>query len=113
MANTSDFSSGGRGPSTFKLVLVVIILLLIPTTMEQLEAHEDTVRLVGRVCVGLALLGFLYGLIAKAMRFGGLVLLVLIGARALANEGVIEVPKLREMLSDAREDREGSSLRSR
>ena len=67
--------------------------------------------LVGRVCVGLALLGFLYGLIAKAMRFGGLVLLILIGARALANEGVIEVPKLRAMLSDAREDREGSPLR--
>jgi len=112
MANTSD-RSGQGGISTFKLVLIVILLLLVPTTMEQLEAHEDTVRMVGRVCVGLALLAFFYGLIAKAMRFGGLILLVLIGARALANEGVIEVPKLREKLSDLREDRGDSAPRPR
>lgn len=110
MANQSD---GSSGISTFKLVLIVLVLLLIPTTMEQLEAHEDTVRLVGRVCVGLALLGFLYGLLAKAMRFGGLVLLVLIGARALANEGVIEVPRLREKLSDVREERGDSAPRGK
>lgn len=113
MANKSDGSAGKGGISTFKLVLIVIVLLLIPTTMEQLEAHEDTVRLVGRVCVGLALLGFLYGLIAKALRFGGMVLLVLIGARALANEGVIEVPRLREKLSEVREERGDSERRPR
>ena len=113
MPNQSDGSSGKGGISTFKLVLIVIVLLLIPTTMAQLQTHEDTVRLVGRVCVGLALLGFLYGLIAKVLRFGGLILLVLIGARALANEGVIEVPKLREKLSDVREERGDSERRPR
>ena len=88
--------------SAFKLCLIVVILLLVPTTMEQLEMHQETVRTVGRVCVGIAALFFLYGLLSKVLRFAGVVLLVLIGARALANEGVIEVPKLRETLSAER-----------
>ena len=96
MAN--DKQSGKRGLGTFKLFLIVVILLLIPTTMEQLSAHPDTVRNVGRVCVGIAVLFFLYGLLSKALRFVGLILLVLIGARALANEGVIEVPKVADLL---------------
>ena len=96
MTKNDDSKKGGL--STFKLCLIVIVLLLIPTTMEQLEMHKDTVRQVGRVCVGIAALFFFYGLISKALRFAGLVLLVLIGARALANEGVIEVPKLRERI---------------
>lgn len=97
MAN--DAKSEKRGLSTFKLVLIVLILLLIPTTMEQLEMHEETVRNVGRVCVGIALLFFFYGLLSKAIKFVGLILLVLIVARVLANEGVVEVPKLREKLA--------------
>jgi len=84
-----------RGPSAFKLCLIVVVLLLIPTTMEQLEMHQETVKMVGRVCVGIAALFFLYGLFTKVLRFAGVLLLVLIGARALANEGVIEVPKLK------------------
>jgi O-antigen ligase len=98
MAKHED--SQKRGPSAFKLCLIVIILLLIPTTMEQLEMHQDTVRLVGRVCVGIAALFFLYGILSKVLRFAGLVLLVLIGARALANEGVIEVPKLKGKVAE-------------
>ena len=94
--SSDDKKKGGLG--TFKLILIVVILLLIPTAMEQLSVHKDTVRDVGRVCVGLAAAFFLYGLISKAMKFAGVVLLVLIGARALANEGVIEVPKLLEKL---------------
>ena len=96
----SNKKSERRGPGTFKLFLIVLVLLLIPTTMEQLSAHQDTVRLVGRVCVGIALLFFLYGLFTKALRFAGLVLLVLIGVRALANEGVIELPKVRELAAE-------------
>ena len=107
----SDEKSGKRGLSTFKLVLIVLILLLIPTTMEQLEAHEETVRAVGRACVGLALLFFLYGLISKAMRVGGVILLLLIVARGLANEGVVEVPKLRGKISAERLDRSSTSPR--
>src|SRR5262245_65913130 len=90
-----------RGLGTFKLSLIVIILLLIPTTMEQLSTHEDTVRNVGRVCVGIALLFFFYGLLSKVLRFAGVILLSLIVARALANEGVVQVPKLREKLQAA------------
>jgi len=97
MAN--DDKSKKRGPSTFKLVLIVLILLLVPTTMEQLSMHPDTVRNVGRVCVGIALLFFFYGLLSKALKFVGVVLLVLIVARVLANEGVVEVPKLKEKLA--------------
>jgi hypothetical protein len=98
----NDQDSKKRGLSTFKLCLIVIILLLIPTTMEQLAVHHETVRTVGRVCVAIAALFFLYGLISKVLRFSGVVLLILIGARELANEGVIEVPKLQEMLSEQR-----------
>jgi hypothetical protein len=101
MAKKSDESPKRRGPSTFKLCLVVIVLLLIPTTMEELSMHQDTVRLVGRVCVGIAALFFLYGLLTKVLRFAGLVLLVLIAIRALANEGVIELPKLRPKIEAA------------
>jgi threonine/homoserine/homoserine lactone efflux protein len=52
------------------------------------------------VCVGIAALFFLYGILSKVLRFAGLVLLVLIGARALANEGVIEVPKLKGKVAE-------------
>jgi hypothetical protein len=104
MASKSD-KSEKRGIGTFKLVLIVLILLLIPTTMEQLSAHPDTVRDVGRVCVGLALLFFIYGLLSKALRFFGLVLLVLIVGRVLANEGIVEVPMLREKLEAQRAER--------
>src|SRR6185295_1034546 len=104
MANKDDGSSK-RGLGAFKLSLIVIILLLIPTTMEQLSMHEDTVKLVGRVCVGIALLFFGYGILSKVLRFAGLVLLVLIGARALANEGVVHVPKLLPKIQAAREQK--------
>lgn len=100
MATNDNGKSAKRG-SAFKLFLIVLILLLIPTTMEQLSVHQDTVRDVGRVCVGIALLFFLYGLLSKALRFMGVIVFALIVARALANEGVVEVPKLREKLEQA------------
>jgi O-antigen ligase len=95
-----------RGLGTFKLSLIVIVLLLIPTTMEQLSTHQDTVRAVGRVCVGIALLFFFYGLLSKVLRFAGVILLVLIVARVLANEGVVEVPRLLEKREQLKEERE-------
>jgi len=101
MAQKND--SAKRGPSAFKLCLIVVILLLIPTTMEQLEMHQETVRTVGRVCVGIAALFFVYGLLSKVLRFAGVLLLILIGARALANEGVIEFPKLKDKFPAAAE----------
>lgn len=105
MAKTNDEKSAKRGPSAFKLFLIVVILLLIPTTMEQLSVHQETVKQVGRVCVGIALLFFAYGLISKVMRFGAMLLLILIGARVLANEGVVEVPKLKPKIEAALEKR--------
>jgi len=102
MANKNAEKSTSRGPGAFKLFLGVLLLVLVPTTMEQLSMHQDTVRLVGRVCVGIAVLIFSYGLMSKALRFGGLLILILIGARVLANEGVIEVPKLWPKLESAR-----------
>lgn len=106
MTNKDDGTSKKRGLGAFKLSLIVIILLLIPTTMEQLSMHEDTVKLVGRTCVGIAVLFFLYGILSKVLRFAGLAMLVLIGARALANEGVVEVPKLLPKIQAAREERQ-------
>jgi hypothetical protein len=106
MANKDEGTKEKRGPGAFKLSLIVIILLLIPTTMEQLSMHEDTVRQVGRVCVGIAILFFGYGILSKVLRFAGLALLILIGARALANEGVVKVPKLLPKIQAAREERQ-------
>jgi ascorbate-specific PTS system EIIC-type component UlaA len=97
MAKSEEKSKRG-GLGTFKLFLIVILLLLIPTTMEQLSMHQETVKQVGRVCVGIAALFFLYGLFTKALRFVGIILVILIGVRALANEGVIELPKLQQKL---------------
>jgi hypothetical protein len=102
MANKNTEKPRSRGPGAFKLFLVVLILVLIPTTMEQLAMNQDTVRLVGRVCVGIGVLIFAYGLISKAMRFGGLLILILIVARVLANEGIIEIPKVLPKLQSAR-----------
>ena len=53
--------------------LIVIILLLVPTTMEQLSVHEETVRTVGRVCVGIALLVGIVRSQRLASRIGELV----------------------------------------
>ena len=97
--------SESRGPGAFKLFLIVVILLLIPTTMEQLSIHEDSVKMVGRVCVGIGALFFLYGIFSKVMRFSGLLILVLIVVRVLANEGVIHIPKLGAKIEAAREER--------
>lgn len=105
MANKNDEKPKSGGPGAFKLFLWVVLLLLIPTTMEQLSMHEDTVKLVGRVCVGIGALFFLYGIFSKVMKISGLVILILIGARALANEGVIKVPKLWPKVQEAREER--------
>ena len=102
MANSDDKK---RGPSAIKLSLIVIILLLIPTTMEQLEMHQETVKMVGRVCVGIAAIFFLYGILSKVLRFAGVLLLILIGARALANEGVIEIPKLKAKIAEHQQQR--------
>ena len=111
MTKTSEEKPEKRRFGAFNLSLIVIILLLIPTTMEQLEAHQDTVRNVGRVCVGIALLFFCYGIFSKVIRYAGLILLVLIVARVLANEGVVEVPKLREKLAERGERSERSERR--
>lgn len=105
MAKTSVEEPRRRRFGAFKLSLIVIILLLIPTTMEQLAVHQETVRDVGRVCVGIALLFFFYGILSKVIRFVGIVLLVLIVARVLANEGVVEVPRLREKVAERAEQR--------
>lgn len=105
MSKKIEAKSEQRGPSAFKLFMIVVILLLIPTTMEQLSMHQDTVKQVGRVCVGIALLFFAYGIISKIMRFGMLLLLVLIVARVLANEGVVEVPKFGPKIKAALESR--------
>jgi hypothetical protein len=94
MASRRDSASRKGGLTTLKLILIVIILLLVPTTMEQLSMHEETVRTVGRVCVGIALLVFLYGLFTKVLRLAGIVVLALIVASVLASEGVIDVPHL-------------------
>jgi hypothetical protein len=105
MANASEVKSEGRGPSAFKLFMIVVILLLIPTTMEELSVHKETVKLVGRICVGIALLFFAYGIISKVMRFGALLLLILIVTRVLANEGVVELPKVGPKIKAVLEER--------
>jgi hypothetical protein len=94
MANRRDREARRGGLSAIKLILIVVILLLVPTTMDQLAMHEEQVRLVGRVCLGIALLFFLYGLLTRMLRYLGLVVLALIVVAGLASEGIIDLPQL-------------------
>jgi len=94
MARRDDKARHKGGLTTTRLILVVVILLLIPTTMDQLAMHEEQVRLVGRVCLGIALLFFLYGLLSRALRLTGLLVLALIVLVALSNEGIVDLPQL-------------------
>jgi hypothetical protein len=80
--------------SAFKLLLIIVVLCLVPLVLQQLRMHADTVRLVGRACVGLGALFLVYGLIAKAVKVIGFLLLALLVFAALAAEEVIQLPNL-------------------
>jgi hypothetical protein len=94
MARRDESTRRKGGLTTTRLVLIVVILLLVPTTMDQLAMHEEQVRQVGRVCLGIALLFFLYGLLSKALRLTGVLVLVLIVLAGLSSEGIIDLPQL-------------------
>jgi hypothetical protein len=80
--------------SATKLLLIIVVLCLVPLVLQQLKLHADTVKMVGRVCVGLGALFLVYGLIAKAVKVVGVVLLALLVFAALAAEEVIQLPNL-------------------
>lgn len=95
MANDKKKSSF----STLKFFLVIIVILLIPLVMDQMEVTEDDVKLTGRICGGIAGLFTLYGILTHALKFVAFIVVALIALAVLISEGVIEAPRLMELIS--------------
>lgn len=91
--------------STFKFVLVIIAILLIPMVMDQMEVSEEDVKIAGRICGGLAGLVTLYGILTKMLKVFAFIVVALIGLVALVSEGVIEAPRLTNLISEWSSDR--------
>jgi hypothetical protein len=85
--------------STLKFVLVIIVILLIPMVMEQMEMTEDDVRIAGRICGGIAGLFTLYGILTKVLKVFAFIVVALIALAVLVSEGVIEAPRIMELIS--------------
>jgi hypothetical protein len=88
-------SQPGTIGKTFKLFLVIFVMLLVPMVMDQAEMDRETVKMAGRVAAGLTGILFLYGIFTKMLK--GLVfvvLLLLVGAVVLVSEGQIKAPRV-------------------
>jgi hypothetical protein len=95
---------GVRGRA-LKLFGLMLLVLLVPLAMDQLDVDREQLKVVGRVAAGLAALMFVYGLFAKLMKLlGFVVMLLLIGVVVLVSEQQIEMPRVKALF-DARAER--------
>ena len=81
---------------TFKLFLIIVLCLLVPIAMDQVEVDREKVRLVGRIAVGVTALLFVYGLFTKMLKVMGFVIFLLIALVFLVAEGHVKAPQVRE-----------------
>jgi hypothetical protein len=84
-------SSGGK---TLKLCLLIVLVLLVPVVMDQVDVDRESVRLVGRVSAGITGLLFLYGIFTKMLKVLAFAVLALIAVVFLVSEGHIEAPRV-------------------
>lgn len=85
--------------SGFKILFVIIGILLIPMIMDQAQMNDEEVKVVGRVCGGIAGIFTLYGIITKLLKFLGVIVLAVIALAVLVSENVIEAPRVMEFFS--------------
>jgi len=92
-----------RGPSTFQFVLFALIIAIVGPAMHQLDVDKETVKLVGRACAAFAVALILWGFFTKMLRLVGFVLALIVGTSVLVSEGVIEPPKIADMIKEKRD----------
>ncbi|RKX34902.1 MAG: hypothetical protein DRP71_05555 [Verrucomicrobia bacterium] len=81
--------------SRFKIAIAILGIILIPLVMDQMEISKEDVRLVGRVCAGIAGIFTLYGIFTKLLRvFSFIIIAAVITLTVLISEGVLEAPHL-------------------
>ena len=91
MSENQQKKTGGK---TFKLILVIVVVLAVPIVMDQVEVDPDNVRTVGRVAVGITGLLFVIGLFKKLLKVMAFVVLGLIALVWLVAEGHIKAPRV-------------------
>jgi hypothetical protein len=107
LAAMSDKPQKGKsGGKTLKLFGLIVLILLVPLTMDQFDVDREQVRLAGRIAAGGAGLLFLYGLFAKLMKVLGFVVMLLIGGVVLVCEQQIEMPRLKKLFENRGETRQ-------
>ena len=85
--------------SRIKIVFVIVGIILIPIVMDQAKMNEEDVKIVGRVCGGIAGLFTIDAIIHKMLKIFAVIVLAIIALAVLVSEGVIEPPYLIEMFS--------------
>jgi predicted ferric reductase len=83
-----------RSRTTINLFLAIIVLVLIPIVLKQVDFSSENVRIAGRICALAALLLLLFGLVKNMVKIFALLLAALIIVMVLASEGIIDLPKL-------------------
>jgi hypothetical protein len=92
-----------KGPSTFQFVLFAVIIAVVAPAMQQLDIDKETVKIVGRACAAFAVALLLWGMFTKMIKVVGIVLALIVATSVLVSEGVIEPPKIAEMIKDKRD----------
>ncbi|MBE2213006.1 MAG: hypothetical protein IAE82_03975 [Opitutaceae bacterium] len=92
-----------KGPSTFQFVLFAVVIAIVAPAMHQLDVDKETVKIVGRACAAFAAALVLWGMFTKMIKLVGIILALIVGASVLVSEGVIEPPKIAEMIKDKRD----------
>lgn len=91
--------SGGLAKA-LKLFLLILVVLLVPMAMDQLEVEREQVQLVGRVAAVTALLMLAYGVFKKVLKLLGFVVLALITLEFLVAEGELKAPRIQQWFAD-------------
>jgi uncharacterized membrane protein len=96
MSENQQKKTGGK---TFKLLLVILLVLAVPIVMDQVDVDRENVKLVGRIAVGITGLLFVIGLFKKMLKVMAFVVLGLIALVFLVAEGHIKAPRLSERVA--------------
>jgi predicted branched-subunit amino acid permease len=95
---------GGLSSKALKLLGIILLLLLVPITMDQFEVDRENLRLAGRIAGGAAGVLFLYGLFSKMLKIVGfVVVLLLIGGVVLVSEQQLKMPRLKQLFAERAE----------
>lgn len=80
--------------SSLKILLIILVLVLIPLSMRELDVQTEHLALIGRIVGALCLTVLVYGLMKQATRIVLILAAALIVVMVLASEGLIDLPRL-------------------